>query len=269
MRLRLTQLVYQAVSGGQAACPDVVPEADVKGMVINSLDSESEAKQGALLILAQRPEWAAEIADRLLGILDGAEGDNVYVRRGALSVLAAVGDETFGRRLPRYFHADNFNVRSQAVSASRAYATKPGFENLFEGCWIGVLRDETESSLAFDSALGGLRDRAGIVVGMPSAVMADAKLRRERTIQFRRDIYERGESFGLDRLSWVDTWFEWWAKQCGVTAQAEIDAARAARTAFWDAARAGDDAAARRALDAAPSGDGPLFTYEQAWLAAR
>ena len=169
----------------------------------------------------------------------------MYVRRGALGALTAVGDEAFGRRLPRYFHADDFNIRSQAVSGSRAYALKPGFENFFEGCWLGVLRDETESNLAFDSALGGLRDRAGTIVGVPDAVMADPKGRSERMIAFRKELYEEGESYGLDRITWVDTWFDWWAKQLGLESQEERDAALAARRAFWDAARAGDVAAAR------------------------
>ena len=269
VRLRLTQVVYQAVSGGQGVCKDAVPEEAVKEMVVRGLDGAAEVKQGSLLILSQRPEWARDVADRLLAILDGAEGDNVYVRRGALGALTAVGDEAFGRRLPRYFHADDFNIRSQAVSGSRAYALKPGFEDFFEGCWLGVLRDETESNLAFDSALGGLRDRAGTIVGVPDAVMADPQGRSERMVAFRKELYEEGESYGLDRVTWVDTWFDWWAKQLGLESQAERDAALAARRAFWDAARAGDVAGARQALASVPSGDGPLFTYEQGWLEAR
>lgn len=269
LRLRLTQLVYQAVSGGQAACKDAVPVDDVKAMVFSALDAAQEVKQGALLILARQPEWAGEIADRMLAILDGDEGDNVYVRRAALSALTAVGDDTFGRRVPRYFHAGDLNIRSQAVSASRVYARKPGFEDFFEGCWIGVLRDETESNLAFDSSVGGLRDRAGIVVGMPPAVLGQKEGRDARMIQFRKEMFETGESFGLDRLAWVDVWFDWWAKQLGIESQEERDAALAARRAFWEAAGAGDAAGAEKALESVPSGSGPLFTYEQSWLASR
>ena len=39
----------------------------------------------------------------------------------------------------------------------------------------------------------------------------------------------------------------------GVRAQADLDAAHAARRAFWDAARAGNDAGAAQALDAVAS----------------
>ncbi len=269
VRLRMAQVVYQAVSAPNAICKDAVPEEEVKAMVTAGLDGAPEVKQGSLLLLSQRPEWARESTDRLLSILDDEEGDNPYVRRAALGALAAAGDEAFGRRLPRYFHAADFNIRSQAVSASRAYAGKPGFEDFFEGCWIGVLRDETESSLAFDSALGGLRDRAGTVVGLPAAVLGQPKGRRERGIEFREEIYEKGESYGLDRLAWVDTWFDWWASQTGLESKEERAAALAARRAFWDAARAGDAESARKALDGVPAGDGPLFTYEQGWLAAR
>jgi len=268
IRLRMTQVVYQAVAGPQPACPDAVPEADVKSMVVAGLDGAPEVRQGALLILAQRPPWAAEIADRLLAILDGKHGDNVYVRRAALGALAAVGDDAFGRRLPRYFHAEDPNIRSQAVSASFAYAEKPGFEHFFPSCWIGVLRDETGSDVAFEGALGGLRQAAGRYVGIPDSVTGEAKGRRERQNAFRDEMYKRGESHGVSRDAWATRWFEWWASELGLSGS-EVDAAVAARAAFWKAARQGDDEAARRALDAVPRREPGLFTYEAGWLDAR
>lgn len=269
LRLRLMQLVYRAVAGAQPACEGAVPEDDVKAMVIAALDSAAEVKQGALLIFAEKPDWGREVSDRMLAILDGVEEDNVYVRRGALSALTAIGDEAFGRRLPRYFHADDLNLRSQAVSGSRAYARKPGFEKFFESCWIGVLSDETESSLAFDSAVGGLRDRAGVVVGMPPAVLGKSEGRVQRTIQFRKEMFEKGESFGLDRLEWIEVWFAWWAKKLGIEPVETRNAAFTARRAFWEAARAGDVARAEQVLESVPSGSGLLFTYEQGWLESR
>jgi HEAT repeat protein len=266
VRLRMTQVLHQAVRGPRAPCADAVPVETVKSLVVAGLDGPPVLRQAVLGILGNEREWLVEVRERVRGILDGAEGDNPYVRRAALGALASLQDESFLRLLPRYFHSDERNVRSAAVSASRGLSEAKVDELHLASCWVGLVYDERENDVAFDAALGGLSQLAGKWIGVPESVTADPKTRRELMMRFRKEIFAEGESAGLSRKYWAEAWFKWWAGERGLTDEGEIVKAVAARDAFHEAAQDGrvEDAAAAIApwTESAPG----LFLYEQAWL---
>lgn len=178
VRLRMMQILYDAVVDPRGVCTNAVPTETVKGIVLDALDAETNTKHGALLILARQPEWTKEVQDKVLAILDGEHGDTDYVRRAALGAISATDDEAFARRLPRYFHSSIPVIRSEAVTASRAYAKREAFPFSFESCWIGLVRDESGSETAYNGALGALTDVSGKWIGLPAQVTGEAENRR-------------------------------------------------------------------------------------------
>ena len=235
VRLRMVQAVYRAVRGPHPVCPDVLSEAELKGIVLGALDGPANTRHGALLILRGETAWAGDVMDKLVAIVDeGTVGD--FSRPAALGVLAETGDLEFANRLPRYFHDPDAYVRSEAVTASKMYAQRADAPLSYVDCWIGVLENETANEFAMYAAMGGLRDAAGKWLGLPPAIATSSATGGSAWVEFRKELFEQGEASGLSRQAWAKTWYRWWAAKLGLEGEA-IDQAWAARQAFWTAAR--------------------------------
>jgi hypothetical protein len=265
VRMRLMQALAAATVGEHAPCPGAVPEDTVRQIVYDNLGAGENTRAASLFLLREHPDWAAGAEDALFALLDSkAEGN---VRRSALSALAEGGGKRLAGVLRRYFHDPDQYVRSGAVAAAQRYARDAGPVGPFTASLIGIVRDEHENLLAFEQATEGLRDAAGRWLDLPENLVSEAARNTESFRDFRKELFERGESHGVDRDAWATTWFRWLADARGLDTAA-VDGALAAREAFWQAAGAvpPDVAGARAALERAPKAK-DLYGYEEGWLA--
>ncbi len=218
VRLRLVQAVHQAVRGPQPSCPDALPEARVKELLLRALaDGGPLTRKGVALALQSEPKWAKEAVQTLLHILDDREASDTVLRQETLRALAASGSEEFARLLPRYFHDDNPYVRRAASEGALTLAHRQDIPFHYVDCWIGLLQRETENDAAFASAIDGLRDAAGQLLGVPKEAVDAASSEGPAWTRFRDEMFERGESGGLSRAAWAEMWWRWWARSRGST----------------------------------------------------
>ncbi|MHC5011631.1 MAG: hypothetical protein ACYTG6_11910 [Planctomycetota bacterium] len=265
VRRQALNVLYRAVRGPQPPCPDAVDAEQMRDLALAGLEGGRLTQLVAMGQLAQEAEWAEQVTDRLIGLArDGADG---VIRRTALRGVAGTVSEDLAAELPRFFHDPEYYVRSEAITTSTLYARDDEAEARFEGCWIGLVRDETEKRDVWDRALRALRDEAGTWIGLPPEINAAALADDERFAGILTQLFTRGEGEGFSRDAWADAWFRWFAEDLGL-APLEVDAAAEARTQFWEAAKTGDATAMRAALDRAPIASASLFSYEQGWLMA-
>ena len=272
VRLRFMQVLDRGVfqESPPAACPGSADETAMQGLVTGALDDPDKAvRMGALLILGRRPRWADPAAARVQEILDGQDRTGAE-RRHALEVQVQRRDPAFLERFPLYFHDVAAEVRS---TAARAVAEP--MDQHFEGCWIGLITEEKENQLVFTDALDYLYRFARERVGFPPVLRLKAAQDPAVFRQVVADLFggatvpvadSQGNLEQVSRQSVADASFRWWCKHRGV-AEADVEQAMAARTAFYEAKARGDADAARAALDgmkiSEPQG---LFAYERGWL---
>lgn len=264
VRLRCLQIVDRTAirKPPHAACPEALPEERKKAVVLRALEDEDKAvRMKAMLILGRRTDWAADVADRLQSILDS--GAAPEERRQALEALGSLAQPAFLERFPRYFHDPSPAVRSSASRVAGATDDIPLF-----GCFIGLLEDETESDLLFETTVFAMRKAAGKWIGLPEDLVRKAAADRSG---FKKDLNTLFRSGALDtvtRSGWAEAWFLWWCDQLELTPE-QTQQASAARKAFRAAKEARDVEAARKALDGLGFDVPGLFTYERAWLQVR
>jgi hypothetical protein len=264
VRLRCLQILDRTVVRLQppADCRDAMPEAQQKALVLGALeDADKAVRMKAMLILGRRPAWAADVSERLESILDSAAPPEE--RRQALEALGSLGQPAFMERFPGFFHDPSAEVRSSAVRVAGTVSDVP-----LVGCLIGLIEDETESDLLFETVASGLRAAAGKWVGLPAPLQKRAT--RDR-LGFKRDLstlFSRGEIEGLTRAGWAEAWFRWWCGHLELTPE-QTERAVTARGAFRAAKDARDRDGARAALDGLGFDVPGLFAYERAWIQLR
>ncbi len=275
VRLRFMQIADRMVfgRGPGAVCPDGLTAETMAAHVRGALDDEAhEVRMGAMLILVRHPEWAEPAAARLREIVAG--GGSGAERRHALEALLRIGKPDDIARIPEYCHDRSHEVRITAIRQ-----IKVNKDTGFEGCWIGVLEDETDNESVWLDALDFLYKFEKVVngrVGFPpqmSAKSVNAKASWKADLE---EIYRGGEiavaepngAFKkITRTSVAEDHFKWWFKSLeGDEDRDALDKAVAARKAFYEAKQRGDAKAAQAALDGAPQAVG-LWSYEKAWLA--
>jgi hypothetical protein len=286
VRLRVGESLYGAVGTPKAPCASALPPERLRDAVAAALsDPSKNVRLGAMTRLElHQPAWGKELAGRLHEVLEG-EGDPVE-RRQALKALSALGDERLRATLPRWFHDPGPHIRASAVEAAQAYmaaaaapapSTGPSrpptpVPTGLEPCLVGLARFEQENLVAYQSALEGLRAIARRWVGLPDDLLRTAADRGDAWRGFLAELFAKGESRAVVRDTWMDEWARWCDEFLGLSPE---DAAKAAevRAAFWRAAKTGDVAGARAALEARPREGGlglpGVFSYEEGWLASR
>ncbi len=265
VRRRAIQALFELSGGAKPACPDAISKDRLKALVTGALASPDKlVRMSTMTALEQhRPPWLSELRPTFLAILDGnGPGEE---RRGALTALGLVKDDNLRARLPRYFHDRSADVRSTAVSVAQAFAEGKDVPSGFEGCLIGTVRFETQSAVAFQSALEFLQRLAREWVGLPEALRKEGAGRKPTFREFLAELFRDGQSRGVDREAWAKAWFRWHAGQLGLTEE-EVAAALDVEDRFWRAAKASDVAAARAALESFPRKTPGLFCYEEGWL---
>ncbi|MDA1194786.1 MAG: hypothetical protein O2894_06345 [Planctomycetota bacterium] len=278
VRLRFMQIADRASGAGQP-CAASISEDALSELVLAALaDPAHEVRMGAILILSRSAEMAKSALPQLRAIVEGPavhQGrDTGPERRHALEALIVAGDPDDIARIPAACLDSSVEVRSTAARIIRALP-----DAAFEGCWIGLLEDETENQGLWRDALDFFYKFARIGqgrLGFPprmshKAVNAplewDADLANvfggaELTVA-----EDDGTFMRISRGSITEAHFKWWARRLGLEDEA-VDQATAARQAFYAAKRRGDAAAAEAALASAPRAVG-LWSYEDAWLASR
>lgn len=281
VRLRFMQILERTVFRKQpaAACPGVMDEARMATLVQKNLDDDDHrVRMGAMLILARQTQWAEPVASRLEAILAGTS--TPAERRQALSALVALGQPAFLERFPEYFHEDAIEIRRTAARSVRQLEGQG-----FEGCWVGLLADETpDSGVAIKEdarhglwrdALQYLRRRAKGYRGFPQLLivrsatdkvqfakdMATLFLDGEVTLASKGGTLERVTRDGL-----AEAWFRWWCEDRGLDSE-RTEKAVAVWRACHAARKRGDVPAATAALDGLGFDAAGLFTYERAWIA--
>jgi hypothetical protein len=270
VRVRSMDAVERLFLGPPPVCPDAVPAARVKEVVLAALDAPGDEplqrslRMKAMLVLRRQSDWVREIRDRLVAVLEsrasGAE------RRQALEALVTAKDPALLEAMPRWFHDRDADVRSSAVLMA------PTVEQpRLEGCLVGIVRDEPESAAALEVALRGLARSAGQWLGMPDEIVhsRDARAKEDAFKKFVDELFRRGESRGVTRDGLATTWFRWWAGTLLKLTPEQVEKAVEVRAAFQRAMEAGDVAAGRVALEAFGTTVPGLFAYEQGWLASR
>ncbi len=283
VRLRFMQILVRMSFRKQPAapCPAAVDADRMRALVQKSLDDEDHrVRMGGMLILARHPAWAEGVADRLQAILEGT--GTPAERRQALSALVALGQPAFLTAFPKYLHDPAVEIRRTAARSIQDLK-----ERGLEGCWIGLLTDETpESGVAIerDARHGLWRDvlqylhrHAKKYHGFPNLLTLRAA--RDK-VQFAKDmasIFLDGEVAvaALDgtlervtRAAVTEAWFRWWCEDRGLDAE-KTERAVAAWRASHAARVRGDVAAAQAALSGLDFDAPGLFTYERSWIAAQ
>ena len=141
------------------------------------------------------------------------EAEHIPLRRAALEALASVRDEAFEKDLPRWFHHSSQYLRSSAVTATGGYDPT---SNPYTGCLIGVIRNEKESLLAYDTALAQLRTAAKGLQTVSRTVEGFKRLDRPSAMRAARQLFEAGEAHGETRATFAEAWFAWWAQDRGL-----------------------------------------------------
>ena len=250
---------------GSKVCPNAVTEDDMRGLIDGALrDRHAHVRQAAVLILRDHPNWAAASRETLHALLNNTH-EGFPVRRAALETLSKVRDDAFEQDLPRWFHDPSPFLRSSAVTAAGGYdpPTSP-----FLGCLIGIVRNERESDLAYDTALDQLRRASS--EGFKSAtsrVESLEKLNPQKVHEAIRTFFKEGQAHGVTRHQFAEAWFAWWVEHRGFTGEAG-EAALNRWRAFWTHADNSDTAGAKSALEDAPEVERVLYLNERAWLAA-
>jgi hypothetical protein len=262
-----------------APCPDALAEAGMQALVQKSLeDDDHRVRMGAMLILARQTAWAEAVAPRLEAILAGTA--TPAERRQALSALVALGQPAFLERFPEYFHDSAIEIRRTAARSVRQLEGQG-----FEGCWVGLLADETpESGVAieedarhglFRDALQYLRRRAKGFKGFPPLLVIRAATDK---VQFAKDmatLFLDGEvtlastDGTLERVTrdgLSEAWFRWWCEDRSLDAE-RTEQAVAVWRACHAARKRGDVPAAKAALEGLGFDAAGLFSYERAWIA--
>lgn len=279
VRLRYMQIVDRTVfrTVPKPVCAGKADQEAFAAIVRDALGDEAhEVRMGASLILVRQPEWAEEALPRLREIVAMPkrvdDRDTGAERRHALEVLLRVGKDEDLARIPHYCHDPSVEVRSAAARSIKTIG-----DTGLEGCWIGLLQDETENQalwvevidlfykwakirmgrLGFPAEMSvkavqdpqaWSKDLAGIFGGQELVVTgADATLMR------------------ISRTSIAEDHFRWYARKLGLE-QDQLEAALTARRAFYAAKAKNDPKAAQAALESAPRA-GNLWAYEDAWIA--
>ena len=265
VRMRAMQEVHRMVFEHDA-CPGAVSEDDMKALVVTRLDDEERSvRMAAMIIYKLQPAWAKDSVETLRNVLADT-GRQAGERRLAVEVLIAAEDPDFLRALPKWFHDDSKEVRSSAAQAVRKFPPK---SNAFLGSLIGVIRNETENKLAFDSAAEQLRDAAGRWMGVPKA-LADKSVGSEGRRAFQsvlNGLFDGGEAQGVTREGFSVGWFRWHAQHLGLEGE-DIDAAESVYRQFWDAASKKDIAGAKAALEGDRFNKRGLFADMRGWIEA-
>jgi hypothetical protein len=263
-----------ALAMKEGGCQDRVPLTEVKTLVFEAIAAPGREEDvrplqmAALQILDAKPEWAKEAAERIRAILasDGYGGK----RRIALEVLVKIEDAKTIEEFPKYFHDPDDHVRSSAVQL--AFGGKANRGTLsYEGCLIGIVRDERKNGAAFQRAVEKLRMIAPSwsAIGFPPEY--DAMGPNVTVVQsVLRGLLASDAAEGATRDGVVSAMWHVLATREKLTADQE-KTMRAARDAFWQQARGGNAKGAKAVLDALGSdvSNPVLWTYERGWLLSR
>lgn len=256
--------------GSVPPCPTAEGADKVPEIVKRTLDGSGEPdftrnlRMKGLILIGRHPEWLPANAKRVWEVLRG--GENGAVRREALSTLVKGKDPGIAAEFPRYFHDRNHEVRSTAVQVAKEVPDLAP-----ESLWIGILRNEPQNFVAVWEAHAGLKRAAGKELGLPAVIEALRTKPADQTKEIERFVQElmrQGSSMGMDRETWAEAWFRWYAEKLGLSKEG-IEKAVEARKKFQKAVDRTDVAQARAALAEVPDAPAPLFLYENAWLAGR
>ncbi len=263
VRLRCMQAIHKTVFGPAPKCAEAITEDAMLALVHGRLDDADNAvRMGAMTILEQTPAWSRRSLDQLQAIVD-SDAPETEIRTAVQALIASEDPDVMGD-LARYFHHPLSAVRASVVTKLSGV-----LEPRYEGCFIGVVRDESESRLGFQFALQTLKKRGKEFVGFPE----EAKyLGRSNDMpelnKAINQLFDEGELHGVTRDQIADAWFEWWCGELKLNDDAKAKAI-AARKAFWAAAAKGQDEAAEQALATLGYDEPDLFSYERGWLHAR
>ncbi len=279
VRLRFMQILDRSVfrAAPPPVCAGVVDPDAFAAYVRAALDDPAhEVRMGAMLILARKPAWTEPSLPRLREIVAGPKmkdgRDTGAERRHALEALLRAGKKEDLDRIPSACHDPSMEVRSTAARSIKALK-----DTGYEGCWIGLLEDETESLVLWEDVLDLFYKWAKIGTGRlgfpPSmslkAVQKPGEWKKDLANIFAGQEVVVAESDGtfmrISRASIARDHFRWYARKLGIEGEA-LEQATAAREAFYAAKRKGDAAAAQAALEGAPRA-ADLWSYEDAWLA--
>ena len=278
VRLRFMQILDRAVfRTNPPICPDGLSEEAFSAFVRASLDDPAhETRMGAMLILARNPAWAKPATARLREILDGPKmqdgRDTGAERRHALETLLRIGETEDIERIPTACQDDSVEVRSTAARSIKALG-----DTGYEGCWIGMLEDETENQSLWADALDFFYKWAKVRtrrLGFPPVMSRKAVNDPNAWSKDLANIFagqelvvteDDGTFMRISRASITEDHFRWYARKLELS-QDDVEKALAARKAFYEAKRRGDAKAAQAALEGAPR-TGSLWAYEDAWLA--
>ncbi len=284
-KLKMIQGVVELFDAPGSPCAKELPEAEVRQAVAEAFDHPGEGdlhravRLAALLQYRKHLTWLPDRLDRVRALLADPKS-NTIERKHALEVLLAAKDEPTWEEIPRRFHDPDPLMRSQLVTTLGSEDAK-GDSPSYEGCLIGIIRDEPPSArrgdvpFAVEFAFRRLRVVAGEWVGFEGKLKAqgasiDADMRR------RIDALVRTGSMGdpakgepvVTRAQVVEAWWRWLAKENGVTDSAQVDDIQKTRAAFWEKAHAGDVLGAAAILERPAAERRNLWSYERGWLEA-
>ena len=279
VRLRYMQIIDRSVfrDAPPPVCAGMVDPDAFAAYVRGALDDPAhEVRMGAMLILARKPAWAEAAVARLREILAGPKmkdgRDTGAERRHALEALLRVGKKEDLDRIPSACHDPSMEVRSTAARSIKALK-----DTGYEGCWIGLLEDETESQVLWEDVLDLFYKWAKIGLGrlgFPPSMSIKAV---QQANEWKKDLAnifagqevvvaeDDGTFMRISRASIAKDHFRWYARKLGLEGE-KLEQATAARAAFYEAKRRGDVKAAQAALADAPRA-ADLWAYEDAWLA--
>ncbi len=265
VRMRAMQNLQFVAFQKEAACAGTMPEADMEALVLELFhDASHEVRMAALTNFQRVPERAKAVRGELLEMVNTTTQDprEGAARREALHVLMQLGEPEFLNALPTYYFDADRHIR-----ASCAMRTEGIESPRLESCLIGLLQNERESDVAFREALKALRLKAGQFKGFTQALyrLAVSREKHQDYMKALGALFAGQPAEGSTREGVVKAWFEWFAGDLGLDADATA-AAFAARSAFWEAADKKDAKAAAAALASVPDAPADLFRYEQAWL---
>ena len=270
------QQVVQLFDSTEGKCAKEIPEGEIEALVVSCFEhagttSEDRAQRMAAMQAFERhPAWARTSVEAMRRLLaaDSTPANEVE-RRTVLDALVGVKDPPTLAGFARHFHDVYAGVRSSAVQS--VIYSKGGLDaQNFESCLVGFLRREpataSNQSYALRSALQKLRMFAPEWLGFPARARPLGPSPSVEIDEVMKKIFADKEIGGITRATVSDAWWDWLAKKNGLDTDEAVAAGKRVRDAFWQKADAGDAAAAKAVLDAAPAKDSPLWGYERGWL---